>query len=46
MAFTQYFAIHAVKVLAKQPGLRADLSYPDDEIARTIRRIKLQERKR
>lgn len=46
MAFTQYFAIHTIKVLAKQPGLEANLIYPDDEIEKTIRRIKSPSRKK
>lgn len=44
--FTKYFAIHATKVLAKHPGSRADLAYPDDDITRTIRRIRRKGRKR
>lgn len=44
MAFSQYFTIHTIKALAKQPGLRANLDYPDDEIEKTIRRMKLPAR--
>lgn len=38
MAFTLYFAVNAIKVLTKQPGLREDLAYSDKEIEETIKR--------
>ncbi len=40
MAFTQYFAVHTIKTLAKKPNLKADLDYPDEEIEKTIKEIK------
>jgi hypothetical protein len=45
-SFTKYFAIHAAKVLAKHPGLKTNLAYSDDEIMKSVRRIKSMERKR
>ena len=39
MAFTLYFATHAIKVLTDQPDLREDLAYSDEEIVKAMRRI-------
>lgn len=40
LSFTQYFAIHAIKTLAKQSDLKADLAYQDEEIEKTIKSMK------
>lgn len=40
MSFAKYFAIHTVKVLEKQPDIKNNLAYSDEEVDKTIKSIK------